>query len=82
MVYTFGGAMAQTFGTGGAGQPIVTLVCIATVGSLSSTIAGALGQGQISNMIKLVTVFSCISLVINVVWKAISALASAAGVGL
>lgn len=82
MIVTFGGAMSQTFGAGGAGQPIVTLVCIAAFGSLSSTIAGALGQGQIAAMIKLVTVFSCISLVINVVWKAISTLASAAGVAM
>jgi hypothetical protein len=80
MIFTFGGAMSQTFGAGGAGQPIVTLVCIAAFGSLSNTIACALGQNQIGAMIKLVTVFSCITLVISVVWNAISTLASAAGV--
>jgi len=82
MIYTMGGAMSQTFGTGGAGQPIVQLVCVAAVGSLSSTVAGALGHGQVAGMIKLVTVFSCIGVVISVVYKAVSAIAGMAGVAL
>lgn len=69
------GAAAQTFGTGGVGFAIVQLVLIAAFGALSMYIASALGQGQIASMIKLVTVFSCIAVVISVVWKAIATIA-------
>lgn len=82
MIFTFGGVAAQTFSSGGAGAPIVQLLVIAGFGSLSGYVASALGQGQISNMIKLVSVFSCIGIVISQVIKAISAIASAFGVGL
>lgn len=78
----YAGAASQTFGSGGPGLAIVQLVLMAAFGSLCYIVAGALGQGQIANMIKLVTVFSCIALVIGVVWKAIAAIAKAFGVEL
>ncbi|MHB1042372.1 MAG: hypothetical protein ACYC0Q_05995 [Eubacteriales bacterium] len=78
----FAGAAAATFGPGGAGFSIVQLILLAAFGALASYITSALGQGQISSMIKLVTVFSCIAIVIAVVWKAISAVAEAFGVQL
>lgn len=78
----FAGAAAQTFGPGGPGLAIVQLVLMAAFGSLCYIVAGALGQGQIANMIKLVTVFTCIAIVIGVVWKAIAAIATAFGVTL
>ncbi len=79
---TLGGIAAQTFSSGGAGSAIVQLVCLAAFGSLSTYVASALGQGQIASMIKLVTVFCCISTVVGVVWSAISQIAGAFGVGL
>lgn len=69
------GAAAQTFGTGGVGFAIVQLVLLASFGALCNYVASALGQGQIASMIKLVTVFSCIAVVISVIWKAIAAIA-------
>lgn len=79
---TFGGVASQTFGPGGAGVAIVQLLLIAGFGTLCGYITSALGQGQISGMVKLVTVFSCITLVISVIWKAIAAVAQAFGVSL
>lgn len=82
MIAIFGGIASQTFANGGPGVPIVQLLVIAAFGSLSCYIASALNQGQIANMIKLVTVFSCISIVITQVIKAIAAVANAFGIGL
>jgi hypothetical protein len=82
MLYIIGGIAAETFSVGGAGGAIVQLLLIAGFGTLASYIVSALGQGQISSMVKLVTVFSCIGLIINVIWQAISAVANAFGVKL
>lgn len=82
MIYTFGGVASATLGPGGAGFAIVELVTIAAFGSLSYYIASALSQGQIASMIKLVTVFSCIYIVISSVTRAIGAVAKAFGVGI
>lgn len=71
------GAVSETFTSGGAGFAIVQLLIMAAFGALAYYIASALGSGQIASMIKLVTVFCCISIVIGVVWKAISAVAKA-----
>ena len=81
-MFIFGGIAAQTFGAGGAGSAIVQLLLIAAFGSLANYVVSALGHGQIASMVKLVTVFSCISLVISVVWSAIAAIAKAFGVAL
>lgn len=78
----YAGAVAQTLGPGGAGFAIVSLLVMAAFGALAYMITSALGMGQIAGMIKLVTVFSCISLVVGSIWKAISAVAKAFGIGL
>ena len=76
------GATRDTFGSSGPGLAIVQLVLMAAFGALCYIVAGALGQGQIANMIKLVTVFSCIAIVIGVIWKAIATIARVFGVEL
>ena len=81
-MFTFGSVMAATFGSGGPGYSVVQLLVLASFGSLSSYIASALGQGQISNMIKLLTVFGCISIVIIQVINALRTIANAFGVSL
>jgi hypothetical protein len=78
----FGGVAAQTFASGGAGYAIVQLLVIAAFGSLAGYVISALGHGQIGNMVKTLTVFSCIGIVIAQVMKAINAIANAFGVGL
>lgn len=69
--------MADTFSTGGAGFAIVQLLLIAAFGAIATIITNALGKGQISALIKVVTVFSCLSVVIGVVLSAITAVAKA-----
>ena len=81
-MFVFGGVAAQTFGAGGPGFAIVQLLVIASFGALAGYIISALGQGQIGSMVKLLTVFACITIVISQVMKAIGAVANAFGVGL
>jgi hypothetical protein len=81
-MFVFGGVASATFAAGGPGFAIVQLLVIAAFGSLVGYILSALGQGQISNMTKLLTVFACIGIVIAQVMKAIGAVAGAFGVGL
>lgn len=78
----FGGIAAQTFSAGGPGVCIVQLLLIAAFGSLSGYVISALGHSQIASMVKLLSVFACLSIVIAQVMKAISAISSAFGVGL
>lgn len=78
----FGGIAAQTFSIGGPGAAIVQLLLIAAFGSLVGYVVSALGQGQIASMIKLLTVFSCIGIVITQVLKAINTIAGAFNVGI
>lgn len=78
----FGGIAAETFGNGGPGVCIVQLLCIAAFGSLANYVISALGQAQIASMVKLLSVFACISIVISQVMKAVAAISSAFGVGL
>lgn len=73
----YAGILAEAFGPGGVGFPIVLLLVVAAFGALVCYITSALGMGQISSMVKLVTVFGCISIVINSIWNAISAIAKA-----
>lgn len=73
---------ASTFSTGGPGAAIVQLLLIASFGSLVGYVVSALGQGQIAAMIKLLTVFACITLVITQVVSAITAIANAFNVSL
>jgi hypothetical protein len=74
------GVAADTLMT--AGLPIIQLMVVSAFGALACYITSALGQGQVSSMIKLITVFVCISLVIGVVWQAISAVSKVFGVQL
>jgi hypothetical protein len=78
----FGGLASQTFSAGGPGAAIVQLLLLAAFGSTVNYVVSALGQGQIANMIKLMTIFACISLVIAQIVKAISAISNAFGVEL
>lgn len=59
----------------GVGLPLVQVMVVAAFGALLCYITSALGQGQISSMIKLMSVFICIGIVIGVVWGAISKVA-------
>jgi len=72
-------AAAATFGASGPGLVIVQLLLIACVGWLSGYIAQAVGQNQIASMIKITTVFSCISLVAGTAYKAINTVAKFLG---
>ena len=78
----YAGVMADTFSAGGAGFAIVQLLIIAAFGALAVLITNALGKAQVSAMIKIVTVFSCLAIVIGVVVSAIGAVAKAFGVPL
>lgn len=78
----FGGLASQTFSAGGPGAAIVQLLLLAAFGSVVNYVVSALGQNQIASMIKLMTIFACIGLVITQVMKAINAIANGFGVGL
>lgn len=71
---------ASTFGTGGVGVVLIQLMLCAVVGWLLTYIASAVGQGQIAGMIRIATVFICISLVADTAWKAIKVVAAMAGI--
>jgi len=74
------GVGADTLKT--VGLPLVQLMVVAAFGSILCYITSAFGQGQVSSMIKLTTVFLCISVVIGVVWKALSNIARVFGLEL
>ncbi|AEG58995.1 hypothetical protein [Desulforamulus ruminis] len=63
-----------TFGPGGPGTLIISLLLIALVGWLSGYIAQACGKGQVAGMIHVTTVFSCIALVAESALKALGSL--------
>lgn len=79
-VPAFAGVGADTLK--GVGMPLVQLMVVAAFGSILCYITSAFGQGQVSSMIKLVTVFLCISVVIGVVWNALSKIARVFGLEL
>ena len=68
-----------TFGIGGPGAVLVQLMLIGIVGWLLSYLTLAAGQGQISGMIKVVTIFTCIGMVAKSAWGAIKTVAAIAG---
>lgn len=74
------GVAADTLSS--VGLPIIQLLVVAAFGALVCYVTSALGQGQISSMVKLISIFVCISIVIGTVWKAISAIASVFGLNL
>ncbi|MDO7786108.1 hypothetical protein [Desulforamulus aquiferis] len=69
----------STFGVGGPGFLIISLLLIALVGWLAGYIAQACGKGQIAGMIHIVSVFSCISIVAGAALKALGSVASFLG---
>lgn len=73
----YAGVASATFNSGGPGFAIVQLLLIAAVGALCCIIAQGLKQGQIASMIKLLTIFCCISVIVKEVVNAISAVANA-----
>lgn len=70
---------AQTFGIGGPAAVLVQLMLIAVVAWMLELIAQASNKGKIASFIRTATIFVCISMVIGVVWKAISSVAGIAG---
>lgn len=70
-----GNIAVGTFGPGGPGVLIISLLLIALVGWLAGYIAQAAGKGQIAGMIHVVTVFSCIGMVAEAALKALGTLA-------
>jgi len=79
-VPAFAGVGADTLK--GVGLPLVQVMVVAAFGAILCYITSALGQGQISSMIKLMSVFICIGIVIGVVWSAISKVAKFFGLEL
>lgn len=79
-VPAFAGVGADTLK--GVGLPLVQVMVVAAFGAILCYITSALGQGQISSMIKLMSVFICIGIVIGVVWGAISKVAKFFGLEL
>ena len=74
MVITMGNSLTQTFGPGGAGASITTLVCTAIGGSFVSMVTSALGLGMATNMIKIMTTLACIGIVVAAVAKTLGSL--------
>ena len=69
----------STFAPGSPGAVLWALMFLGVVGYFLSYIASAVGQGQISKMINVATLFIAVGLVANVVLKAITAVAGLAG---
>lgn len=61
------------FGPSGAGFVIVKICAIAVVGWLAGLIASAAGRGDLTNMIRVASVFLCIVQVAAEAWKAVTA---------
>lgn len=70
----------EVFGRGGPGYAIVQLMFIAAVGALAGFIAQAVGKGQIAGFIKIITVFSCISVVATQILNAINVFCKLIGI--
>lgn len=78
----YAGVLSDTFSKGGAGYAVVQIMVLAAAGYLFSFVVSALGHHQLSNMIKVVTVFSCFSIGLSVVISAIVSVAQTFGVTL
>lgn len=53
----------------------------AAYGSIASILASALGQGQIANLLKVATIFSCIGIIIGVIVDALAKVDRLVGFG-
>jgi len=69
----------QTFKFGGPGGVLLQLMLLAVVSWLASFIAGAVNNGRIASMINVSATFISLTLVANLAWKAIQAVATIAG---
>ncbi len=69
----------DTFSVGGPGAVMFQLMFIGVIGWMLFKVLEAVGQGQIANMLKIVTVFVCIVMVAGQVWRAIQVIGSIAG---
>lgn len=69
----------QTFAYGQPGAVLWQLMFIGVVGYFLAYITTALGKGQISKMIDVVTTFAAVSIVVAVVYGAIVAVSKLAG---
>ena len=74
MIATFGGTVTQTFGPGGSASSVSLLVGTAIGGSFASMVTGALGMGNVSSQIKIVTTLACIGICIGAVAKTLGTL--------
>jgi len=78
--YAFAGLAADTLK--GVGRPIVQLMVLCTFSWIMQYILSALGYGQVAGMVKIITIFTAIAMVIGVVWSAISKIARFFGLDL
>lgn len=74
------GVASQTLTT--VGLPLIQLLILGAFGWILAYVLSALGQGQLAGMTKVVVVFSCLGLVVNVVWTGISTIAKLFGLSL
>ena len=78
--YAYAGLAADTLK--GVGRPIVQLMVLCTFSWIMQYITSALGYGQVAGMVKIITIFTAIAMVIGVVWSAISKIARFFGLDL
>ena len=69
----------STFAAGSPGAVLWQLMFLGIIGFLLSYIAAAVGQGQISRMINVSTLFASVIMVASVIVRAIIAVAGIAG---
>ena len=74
ITYTVGGTITQQFAPGGAGASITALVGVAVGGSIASMVLSAIGQGFVSNIVKIVSTLTCVAILIGAVTKTLSML--------
>ena len=76
---TLASIASDTFSQG-EGAVLIRLMLLAVVGFLLAYIADAAGQGRIGGMIRVTTIFACISLMAGTAWRAVQAVAEVAGI--
>ncbi len=71
---------AKTFAWGAPGAVLFQLMFVALISWFLSCVASAVGNGQIANGIKVVSIFVCIYLITSIAWKAVTAIGKLAGI--
>ena len=66
----------------GVGMPIVQLMVLCTFSWIMQYITSALGYGQVAGMVKIITIFTAIAMVIGTVWSAIAKVSGFFGLAL